>query len=255
MGGIFDLHGKGAVVTGGGTGIGLAMAMALAEAGATVSIWGRRQVKLDEAVAAAAAAGITLTSRSVDVADAGAVRTAMRDDAAALGSLDVLVVNAGVGGGRVPLLEVTEESYRDVLATNLDGALWSIQAAADVMTGQGRGGSIITIASLAAVDATPANYAYGVSKAGVVSLTKAAAVELARHRIRVNAVLPGWIQTDMTGGLDDSGVFDNHLKPRVPARRWGVPEDFAGIAVYLASDASAYQTGTSTLIDGGYAIF
>lgn len=255
MSGIFDLHGKAAVVTGGGTGIGLAMAKALAQAGAKVCIWGRRQAKLDEAVEAAAAEGITLSSRSVDVAHSATVRTAMQEVAAELGSLDILVVNAGVSGGRVPLLDVTEESYRDVLATNLDGALWSIQSAAEIMTEQGRGGSIITIASLAAVDATPANYAYGVSKAGVVSMTKAAAVELARHKIRVNTVLPGWIQTDMTGGLDDSGVFDNHLKPRVPARRWGVPEDFAGIAVYLASDASAYQTGTSTLIDGGYAIF
>lgn len=123
------------------------------------------------------------------------------------------------------------------------------------MIDAGNGGSIITIASLAAVDATPRNYAYGASKSGVISLTKAAAVELARNKIRVNAVLPGWIRTDMTEGAQASEAFEKAVIPRVPARRWGNPEDFGGIAVYLASDASSYQTGTSTLIDGGYAIF
>lgn len=253
MSNIFDLSGKRAVVTGGGTGIGLAMATALAEAGAKVVIWGRRQEKLDEAVAARPELGL-LTAR-VDVADRAQVAAGFDAAIEQLGGLDTVVVNAGVGAGGKKIADVDEEHFRQVLSVNLEGAFWTIQEAAKKMRELGNGGSIITIASLAAVDATPRNYAYGASKAGVVSLTKAAAVELARDQIRVNAVLPGWIRTDMTEGSQGNEKFNNAVIPRVPARRWGNPEDFGGIAVYLASDSSSYQTGTQTLIDGGYAIF
>lgn len=250
---IFDLSGKHAVVTGGGTGIGLAMAVALAEAGAKVEIWGRRQEKLDEAVAAHPEHGFL--TRSVDVADRDQVVAGFADAAEALGGLDTVVVNAGIGAGGAKIEDVDEEKFRKVLSVNLDGAFWTIQQAAIKMRELGNGGSIITVASLAALDATPRNYAYGASKAGVVSLTKASAVELARDQIRVNAVLPGWIRTDMTEGSQGNEKFNQAIMPRTPARRWGNPEDFGGIAVYLASDASSYQTGTQTVIDGGYSIF
>ncbi|GAB3309468.1 SDR family oxidoreductase [Epidermidibacterium keratini] len=252
---LFDLTGKSAVVTGGGTGIGLAMARALASAGAQVSIWGRRQEKLDEAVKSAAAEGISLAARSVDVADRQALADGFAAVAAEQGGLDIVVANAGVSSGHAKLLEVTDKQFDDVLEINLHGVFWTIREAAAVMIPQERGGSIITVSSLAALDATPRNYGYGASKAGVVSLTKASAVELARHQIRVNAVLPGWIETDMTDGLQQNEAFTANVMPRVPERRWGRPQDFAGIAVYLASEASAYQTGTQTVIDGGYSIF
>lgn len=249
----FDLTGKKAVVTGGGTGIGLAMAQYLAQAGAKVSIWGRRKEKLDEAAAANPECGFI--TQQVDVSDRQAVTDAFAEAVQQLGGLDTVVVNAGVGAGRTKIEDVDEEKFHQVLGINLDGAMWTIQQASNQMRELGNGGSIITIASLAALDATPTNYAYGASKAGLVSLTKASAVELARYGIRVNAVLPGWIRTDMTEGLQASGPFEKAVMPRVPARRWGNPEDFGGIAVYLASDAASYQTGTQTVIDGGYSIF
>ena len=247
---VFDLTGKRAVVTGGGTGIGLAMATALADAGATVTLWGRRQEKLDEAVAANEKAGFL--SQAVDVSDPEQVANGFAEAVQRMGGLDIVVANAGISAGSTKLTDVTPEEFRKVLAVNLDGAFFTIQQAAKAMVD---GGSIITVSSLASIDATPRNYAYGASKSGVVSLTKAAAVELARQNIRVNAVLPGWIRTDMTEGAQGNEKFNNAVIPRVPARRWGNPEDFGGIAVYLASDAAAYQTGTSTVIDGGYSIF
>lgn len=253
MSNYFDLSNKRAVVTGGGTGIGLAMAVALAEAGAKVEIWGRRQEKLDEAVAAHPELG--LLTRSVDVADRAAVEAGFTAAAEELGGLDTVVANAGVGAGGKKYEDVDEEHFQKILSVNLEGVFWTIQAAANKMRDLGNGGSIITVASLAAIDATPRNYAYGASKAGVVSLTKASAVELARHQIRVNAVLPGWIRTDMTDRAQDDEKFNAAIMPRTPARRWGNPEDFGGIAVYLASDAAGYQTGTQTVIDGGYSIF
>lgn len=252
---LFDLSGKSAVVTGGGTGIGLAMARALAAAGAQVSIWGRRQEKLDEAVEAAAGDGLLLAARSVDVAERQALTDGFAAVAQEQGGLDIVVANAGVGGGAAKLLDVTDKQFDDILEINLNGAFWTIREAAAVMVPQERGGSIITVSSLAAIEATPRNYGYGASKAGLVALTKASAVELARHQIRVNAVLPGWITTDMTETKQQDQTFAEKVLPRVPERRWGTPEDFAGIAVYLASDASAYQTGTQTVIDGGYSIF
>lgn len=253
MSNVFDLSNKRAVVTGGGTGIGLAMATYLAEAGAKVVLWGRRQEKLDEAAAARPELG--MLTQQVDVADRDQVTAGFAKAVEQLGGLDTVVVNAGIGAGGGKIADVDEEQFRRVLSVNLDGAFWTIQQAAVTMREQGNGGSIITIASLAAIDATPRNYAYGASKSGVVSLTKAAAVELARDQIRVNAVLPGWIRTDMTEGSQDNEKFNAAIMPRTPARRWGNPEDFGGIAVYLASDASSYQTGTQTVIDGGYSIF
>lgn len=253
MSSYFDLSSKRAVVTGGGTGIGLAMATALAEAGAKVVIWGRRPEKLEEAAAARPELG--LLTHQVDVADRGQVAAGFAAAVEQLGGLDTVVVNAGVGAGGAKIEDVDEEHFRKVLSVNLEGAFWTIQEGANQMRALGNGGSIITVASLAALDATPRNYAYGASKAGVVSLTKASAVELARHQIRVNSVLPGWIRTDMTEGSQGNEKFNNAVIPRVPARRWGNPEDFGGIAVYLASDASVYQTGTQTVIDGGYSIF
>jgi NAD(P)-dependent dehydrogenase (short-subunit alcohol dehydrogenase family) len=123
------------------------------------------------------------------------------------------------------------------------------------MVAGGRGGSIITVASIAAVDGAARNQAYGATKAAVSSLTRATAVEMGRHGIRVNAVLPGWIATDMTAASQASQKFKDNVLARVPIRRWGQPEDFAGIAVLLASGASGYQTGTTIVVDGGYTIF
>ncbi len=256
---MFDLTGRCAVVTGGGTGIGLAMAKGLASAGAAVSLWGRSEERLRPGAEAIAAAGGTAHVQRVDVSDEEQVREAFRVAVDLLGGVDVVVVNAEVAPPLAPLVDTSTETYRSTMATNLDGAFWTIREGARVMVDRARpersGGSIIGIASLAAVEGAGRNHAYGAAKAGLTALVRSSAVELARHGIRVNAVLPGWIATDMTARAQKSTGFADRVLPRVPAGRWGRPDDFSGVAVYLASDASSYQTGTTLVVDGGYSIF
>lgn len=255
---LFDLTGRHAVVTGGSAGIGLAMARAIAEAGARVTIWGRTESRLEAARDGLTADGLDVVAERVDVSDEAAVVAGMRD-AAGRGAVDVVIVNAGVGGTPVKFVDSTTQDHRRVLATNLDGAYWTLREAGRVMVDQAkagrRGGSIIAISSLAAIEGAGHNQSYGATKGGLLAMANGAAVELARHGIRVNTVLPGWIETDMAADALASPGFAQHVLPRVPLRRWGSPEDFAGIAVYLASDASAYQTGSQVVVDGGYSVF
>lgn len=252
MSSMFALDGKRAVVTGGATGIGFAMARALAQHGATVEIWGRGRDRLGAAVTSS---GGILTSRQVDVTDEQQVVEGFGRAADSMGGLDVAIVNAGRGSVPVPFLDSTTDEYRAVMAANLDGGYWTIREAARAMAASGAGGSIISISSLAAVEGAARNQAYGATKAGLLAMSNGTAVELARFGIRVNTVLPGWIDTEMTENAFASTAFAAHVLPRVPAGRWGRPDDFAGIAVYLASDASRYQTGSSIVVDGGYSVF
>lgn len=252
--GMFDLTGHRALVTGGGSGIGLGMATGLARQGAAVHLWGRTASRLEEAREQLASLGAEVTTSVVDVSDEAAVVAGV-DDLVAAGGIDVAIVNAGVGGGRTPFLESTLQDHRRILATNLDGAYLTMREVCRAMVAAERGGSIITVASVAAVDGAARNQAYGATKAAVASMTRATAVEMARHGIRVNSVLPGWIATEMTETGQSSQKFTDQVISRVPLRRWGQPEDFAGIAVLLASGASGYQTGTTVVVDGGYTIF
>jgi NAD(P)-dependent dehydrogenase (short-subunit alcohol dehydrogenase family) len=252
---MFDLTGKRALVTGGSAGLGLGMARGLARAGADVALWGRNPGKLDAAAADLAEFGTEVVTRSVDVADEQAVIDGVAATAQELGGLDVVVVNAGIGVPLQKFAESSTEQYRKVMATNVDGAYFTLREATKVLVAQGTGGSMIVTSSLGAIEGAGRNQAYGATKAAVLALANGCAVELARYGIRVNSVLPGWIATDMTGPLQESGIFNSNVISRVPLGRWGRPEDFEGIAVYLASDASAFQTGSSTLIDGGYSIF
>ena len=175
-----------------------------------------------------------------------------------MGRVDVCVANAGIGGGS-PLQEMTTELFRRVHAVNTDGVMFTFREASKHMIERAKNGdangSLIVVASTAGIEGAARNSAYGSSKGAVMSMARALAVELARYSIRANSIAPGWIATDMTQGAQDNPVFAEKVIPRVPARRWGTPEDFGGIAVYLASDASSYHTGETFIIDGGYTKF
>jgi NAD(P)-dependent dehydrogenase (short-subunit alcohol dehydrogenase family) len=255
----FDLKGKVALVTGGNRGIGLGMARALAQAGADIVVWGTSAAHNLAAQAELDALGVRVLVQRVDVADEAAVVAAMAEAAVAMGRLDTVIANAGIGAGARSFSEMSVEIWRRNMAVNLEGAFFTCREACKHMVARAKagdpGGSIAVTASLAAVDGAARNEAYAATKGGVIAMMKAIAVEHARYDVRANAILPGWIATDMTAGSQASAVFTDKVISRVPFRRWGEPEDFGGIAVYLASDASKYHTGDSFLIDGGYAIF
>ena len=175
---------------------------------------------------------------------------------AAMGRIDACFANAGVSGrGGKSFTEMTTDEWRRVMRVNLDGAFFTFRAAAKHMVERGGGGSLVGTASLAAIHGAARSEHYGATKGAMIAMVRAMAVEFARHGIRANAVLPGWIETDMTANAIGNEKFAGNVLPRIPARRWGRPEDFGGIAVYLMSDASAYHTGDSFLIDGGYSLF
>jgi NAD(P)-dependent dehydrogenase (short-subunit alcohol dehydrogenase family) len=253
----FDLSGKVALVTGGNSGIGLGKAEALAAAGAGVCVWGTSEAKNAAALERLGRHGGRALALRCDVADEAAVEAAFAETLATFGRVDACFANAGVSGRREvqSFVEMTTAEWRRVMSVNLDGAFFTLRAAARHMTERGDGGSLVVTASLAAISGQARGEHYAATKGGVVSMMKALAVELARHRVRANAILPGWIDTPMTERALRWDRFVERVLPRVPLRRWGVPEDFGAIAVYLTSDASAYHTGDTFVIDGGYSIF
>jgi NAD(P)-dependent dehydrogenase (short-subunit alcohol dehydrogenase family) len=254
----FDLTGKVALVTGGNGGIGLGMAEGLATAGANVAIWGMKPEKNAEAEARLQAHGVEVLVQQVDVADEAAVVAGVAAVLNRFGRLDFCAANAGIGGGS-PFIDQTTEAWHRVMTVNLDAVFWTFREALKHMVARSEGGdpggSLLVTSSTSAIHGAPRNQAYASSKAAVQAMIRGLAVEYAKYGIRANAVLPGWIATDMTAGAQGNDKFNDAVIRRVPARRWGQPADFGGIAVYLASDASAFHTGDSFLIDGGYGIF
>ncbi len=254
----FDLSGKVALVTGGNRGIGFGMAEALAQAGADIAIWGRDAKRNDEAVATLSRYG-KARSYTVDVASEASVDDAFAATLTDFGRVDTVIANAGIGAAAPSFAEMPTETYRKVLSVNLDGVFFTLRAACRHIVERAKngdpGGSLVGIASLAAIEGQARGQHYAATKGAVVSMMKAIAVEHARYGVRANAVLPGWIATDMTEFAQQSPVFAEKVIARVPSRRWGKPEDFGGVAVYLASDASSYHSGDLFVIDGGYAIF
>jgi 2-deoxy-D-gluconate 3-dehydrogenase len=242
----FDLSGKAALVTGGNGGIGLAMARALAQAGAALAVAGR-----DAAKNAAAARELDAVSLSFDLADPEACRAMVDEAARRLGRLDILVNNAGTNIRKAPQ-DYSLAEWRAVLDTNLTAAFIASQAAYPHMTRAGRG-KIVNIGSMMSLFGASFAAPYGASKGGVVQLTKSLAAAWAKDHIQVNAVLPGWIDTALTrrARTEVDGLHERVLA-RTPAGRWGTPEDLGGIAVFLASAASDFVTGTAIPVDGGY---
>lgn len=255
----FDLTGKVSLVTGGNRGIGFGMAEALAAAGSDIVIWGSNAERNLEAEGKLTTYGVRVKAQVVDVADEAQVVAGMAEAAVAMGRIDTVIANAGIGRGSPSFVEMTTETYRKVLSVNLDGVFWTFREACRHMVERARagdpGGSIVGVASLAAIEGAARNEAYAATKGAVISMCKSVAVEHARYGVRANAILPGWIATDMTAGAQGNDTFTSKVISRVPARRWGEPADFGGIAVYLGSDASSYHSGDLFVIDGGYAIF
>jgi NAD(P)-dependent dehydrogenase (short-subunit alcohol dehydrogenase family) len=251
---LFDLTGHVALVTGGNSGIGLGMARGLAGAGAQVVIWGTNKERNLAAVEQLRAFGAVRAMR-VDVGDEEAVALGVEQLVARHGRLDSCFANAGAPAQRTALTKTTLQDFHRVTRVSLDGAFVTLREAARAMIAAGNGGSLVGTSSLSARMGQAGGYAYTASKGALIAIIQALAVELARHKIRANAILPGWVESTMTAPAFADEKFVANVMPRMPLRRWGTGEDFAAIAVYLASPASSFHTGDSILIDGGYAMY
>lgn len=249
----FDLSGRVAIVTGGNGGIGFGMARGLANAGAAVVVAGRNSVKNATAVAELEALGAKASAVEVDVAREASCRAMIAFAVERFGRLDILINNAGTNI-RKPPQEYSLAEWSEVVNVNLTSAFICSQAAYPEMKKAG-GGKIINIGSMTSIFGVPFAAPYSASKGGVVQLTKSLATAWAKDNIQVNTVLPGWIDTDLTRGArrDVPGLHERVLE-RTPAGRWGITDDFSGIAVFLSSPASDFITGTAIPVDGGYSV-
>ncbi len=250
---LFDLAGRVAIVTGGNGGIGLGMAKGLAQAGATVVVAARDREKLARAVDEISAIGRPVVSVEVDVSSKTSCEAMAQHALDRFGRIDILVANAGMNI-RKPPQDFTPEQWQQVLNVNLNGPFFSAQACYPAMQRQG-GGKVITIGSMASIFGLPFAGAYAATKGGVVQMTRVLATAWAKDNIQCNAVLPGWIDTDLTRkARTEIGGLHERVAVRTPAGRWGDPGDFAGVAVFLASSASDFVTGTAIPVDGGYSV-
>ncbi|MBE7941127.1 MULTISPECIES: glucose 1-dehydrogenase [Ramlibacter] len=249
---MFDLHGKVALVTGGNGGIGLGMAQGIARAGATVVLAGRNAEKSREAAHRLRTLGLKAEALEADVTDEGEVERMVAQVGDKHGALHILVNNAGTTVRKLPQ-ELTLHEWRHVMDTNLTSAFLCSKAAHPWLRRQG--GKVINIGSMMSLLGAPYAAAYGASKGGIVQFTRSIATAWAVDNIQVNAVLPGWIDTELTqGARDQVAGLNERVLARTPAGRWGVPEDLAGIAAFLASPASDFITGTAIPVDGGFSI-
>lgn len=251
----FDLQGKVALVTGGNGGIGLGMADALAEAGADVCIWGRDADKNKIAENKLLARGHRVLALTCDVADETQVEECFARTLKEMGRVDACFANAGVGKLGTAFHEMSVDEWRTVFGVNMEGVFVTFRSAIRHMLDQGQGGSLVVTSSLSANYGMATGEHYAATKAGVIAIIRALAVEYARYNIRANAILPGWIETEMTAPLFGYDKFKERIIPRIPQRRWGLPADFGPIAVYFASDSSEYHSGDAVVIDGGYSCF
>lgn len=249
---LFDLTGSVAVVTGGNGGIGRGISLGLAQAGAAVAVFGRSDEKNQRVLAELKTIGVPSLALQVDVTDRAGLEPALNKVESQLGGVGILVNNAGnvsLSGG---VLQETPEDWDSVIETQLNAVFLLSKLAAGSMVGQ-NGGKIINIGSMYSYFGSGLIPSYSAAKGAIVQLTKSMAIELAPHNIQVNAIAPGWIETDMTAPVKTMPLNDEILA-RTPAGRWGQAEEVAGTAVYLASKASGFVTGTTIRVDGGYAI-
>lgn len=246
----FLLDGKTALVTGSATGIGRSIAVALAEAGANVACHCRKPGDAAETVASCEAKGVKATEVSGDMSDKAAPQRIVDEVVSQFGKIDILINNAGMIR-RAPAVDFTEEDWATVIEVNLSSVFRLAQAAGRYMIGQG-GGKIVNIASLLSFQGGITVPAYTASKSGVAGLTKALANEWAKNKITVNAIAPGYIATNNTAALQADETRNRQILERIPAGRWGEPDDIAGAAVFLSSPASDYMNGHILVVDGGW---
>jgi NAD(P)-dependent dehydrogenase (short-subunit alcohol dehydrogenase family) len=251
------LAGHVSVVTGGNRGIGLGLAEGLVAAGADVAVWGRDEARNDEALVhlSSLAPEARVVAVRCDVGDERQVDAAFGLTLAELGKVDSLFANAGVGGRGSAFVDTTLDEWHRVLATNLDGAFLTLRAAARHMVERGEGGSLVAVSSVSAIHGAPRNQAYAASKTGLLAVVRGLAVELARHRVRCNALLPGWTDTEMMAPGKLNQRFVDNTIGRTPLRRWAVPADYRELAAYLADPELLFHTGDSMVVDGAYSIF
>ena len=247
---LFDLSGHVSIVTGGNRGIGLGMAHGLAEAGADVAIWSRNVERNEAAVAEIEAGGGSALAVACDVADEASIAAAMDTTIGRFGQVDSVFANAGASGiGKFPDFALDE--WHRVVDVNLTGVFLTTRAVTDHLLERGAPGSIVLTGSVVARMALPLAPHYTASKGAVLSYGRALANRLGRHGIRVNVLSPGWVETEMTEGVTDDERSAAFFLARTPLRRWGAAGDFAGPAVFLASDASRFMTGAELVVDGG----
>jgi gluconate 5-dehydrogenase len=246
---LFDLAGRTALVTGSSQGLGLAIARGLAAAGAAVVLNGRHPEKLSAAAQSLRSAGARVDVAAFDVTDGGAASAAIERVEAEFAPVDILVNNAGIQR-RAPLAEMTEAQWREVIDTNLTSAFLVARAVAPRMIARGSG-KIINLCSVIADVARPTIANYAAAKGGLKMLTRAMAVEWARHGVQANAIAPGYFLTELNRTLVENPQFNAWVCQRTPAGRWGKPEELIGAAVFLASRASDFVNGQMLAVDGG----
>ena len=252
----FDLTGKVAVITGGNGGIGLGYARGVAAAGADVSIWGTNPDKNAAAEAELREINPSASALRCDVSDEEQVEESMAAVIERYGRVDACFPNAGIGTqNQKGFHEHSNEDWFSVIDVNLHGVFFTLRAATRQMIAQGEGGSLVLTSSGTAIQGAARGQAYAATKGAMLAMMMGLSVEMARYKINANAVIPGWIDTAMTERLFNWDKFVDNVMPRIPMRRWGVPDDFGAIAVYLMSDAARWHTGDVIKIDGGFSIF
>jgi len=255
----FDLSGRVVLITGGNSGIGLGMAQGLAQAGAEVCIWGTNPDKNAHALESLSGIGPKVSAQICDVSDEAAVDRSFAQTLTEHGRVDGCFANAGIGGRGTGFDEMTRQEWDRIIGVNQSGVFYTFRAATRHMRERAEAGDpfgrLVGTASLAAISGQARGEHYAATKGGMVSMMKALAVEYARYNVTAHTILPGWIETDLTVGAFGNPKFVDNVSKRIPARRWGQGDDFAAIAIYIMSTASAYHTAETFLIDGGYYAF
>ena len=256
MDSMFDLTGHVGLVTGGNGGLGLGMAEGLARAGAAVCVWGTNEAKNAAALERLSHHGTPVSVMRVDVSDEEQVLAAMSDLIGRHGRLDTCIASAAVTiGPRKPsFVDTTLQEWQTFMRVDLDGTYLTLREAARQMITQGAGGSLVGLSSIAAQLGAPRDQAYAASKGGIAAMMRGLAVELGRYNIRCNTLVPGWTRSPAQASWEADEAVATAVMKRLPLRRWGEPEDWAGIAVFLASASSSFLTGEEIRLDGGFVL-